>query len=172
MEKFNRDNLKVGDKVLLKNERGSTWNDEGKMDKYKGKIVTISKLDGPGFRIEEDDRGNNIYWNFSFDDIERVANDITLSDLQFADILTLKNGERFVVADGYMYGEESWCDCDCNELKDCYNDDLTQNDDDDSEYDIVKVERAGQVIYEREEIVEMTIPELEKKLGIKDLRIK
>ena len=33
------------------------------------------------------------------------------------------------------------------------------------EYDIVKVEREGQVIYEREDIREMTVEEISKALG-------
>ena len=168
MEKFNRDNLKVGDKVLLKNRRGSNWNWKGKMDKYMGKIVTISELENSCFKIEEarEENGGD-GWHFVFDDIERLANDITLSDLQFADILTLRNREKFVVADGCMHGEDNLYYCDCDELKDCYNDDLTRNSDDkdNHQYDIVKIERAGQVIYEREETVEMTIAEISEKLG-------
>lgn len=35
---------KVGDKVLLVNKRPDKWNDEGKMDKYLGKVVTISNI--------------------------------------------------------------------------------------------------------------------------------
>lgn len=35
---------KVGDKVLLANKRPDKWNDEGKMDKYLGKVVTISNI--------------------------------------------------------------------------------------------------------------------------------
>ena len=66
-----------------------------------------------------------------------------------------------------MHGEDNLYYCDCDELKDCYNDDLTRNSDDkdNHQYDIVKIERAGQVIYEREETVEMTIAEISEKLG-------
>lgn len=35
---------KVGDKVLLVNKRPHKWNDDGKMDKYLGKVVTISDI--------------------------------------------------------------------------------------------------------------------------------
>ena len=38
---------KVGDKVLLVNKRTDKWNEEGLMDKYLGKVVTISDI---GFR--------------------------------------------------------------------------------------------------------------------------
>ena len=44
--------LKVGDKVKLKNRRGKEWNRNGKMDKYIGKIVTVSNITlGNGFTI-------------------------------------------------------------------------------------------------------------------------
>lgn len=36
---------KVGDKVLLVNKRPNRWHDDGLMDKYLGKIVTISDID-------------------------------------------------------------------------------------------------------------------------------
>ena len=68
-------NLKVGDKVKLKNRRGKNWNYEGKMDKYIGKIVTISHIRstiiGARFEIEEDTRFSK--WAFSLDDIEYVV---------------------------------------------------------------------------------------------------
>ena len=67
--------LKVGDKVKLKNRRGKTWNYEGKMDKYIGKIVTISNIRstmiGVRFEIEEDTRFSK--WTFESDDIEYVV---------------------------------------------------------------------------------------------------
>lgn len=67
--------LKVGDKVKLKNRRGKNWNFEGKMDKYIGKIVTISNIRstiiGVRFEIEEDTKFSN--WIFDLDDIEYVV---------------------------------------------------------------------------------------------------
>lgn len=71
-------NLKVGDKVKLKNRRGRYWNHAGKMDKYMGKVVTISNIDPftaqQTFTIKEDD-GNNWSekWYFSSEDIEYVV---------------------------------------------------------------------------------------------------
>ena len=57
--------LKAGDKVKLKNRRGKNWNREGKMDKYIGKIVTISKIKstiiGVRFEIEEDTKFSKWY---------------------------------------------------------------------------------------------------------------
>lgn len=71
-------NLKVGDKVKLKNRRGSYWNQEGEMDKYMGKVVTISNIysftERQVFTIKEDD-GNNWFkkWYFFSEDIECVV---------------------------------------------------------------------------------------------------
>lgn len=67
---------KVGDKVLLKNKRGKFWNSEGKMDKYKGKVVTISKIEYDSFNIEGGTydgpfKIGEIRWAFMFEDIER-----------------------------------------------------------------------------------------------------
>lgn len=162
-----KNKFKVGDKVLLKNRRGQFWNNEGKMDKYMGKVVTISTIDKTNFEIEEDDHENWFKWRFRFNDIEKLVNELTLSDLQFADILTLRNGERYVVADEHMYGENGNCYHDYDKIDWYYVENLTRESDDtdDREYDIIKVERAGQVIYEREEVVEMTISEVSEKLG-------
>lgn len=70
---------KVGDKVLLKNKRGENWNTEGLMDKYKGKVVTISKIEKNGlfdgfFEVEGASRKVfeiQMPWGFGFEDIER-----------------------------------------------------------------------------------------------------
>ena len=159
-----KEELKVGDKVLLKNRRGEKWNDCGRMDHYMGKIVTIRSLGDNYFTIEEDDRKGG-YWSFYYDDIERKANKAKREDLQFADILTLRNGERYVVADYCIYGEDGDYSYGGDDIQIWYNDDLTQNEGDADE-DIVKVERAGQVIYERiDEVKEMTIEEISKALG-------
>lgn len=70
--------LKVGDKVKLKNRRGIGWNVDGKMDKYIGKIVTVSGEGSVGysFSIKEDD-GRCLSglgrWRFSLEDIEYVV---------------------------------------------------------------------------------------------------
>lgn len=70
-------NLKVGDKVKLKNRRGITWNYDGMMDKYIGKIVTVSEtglgLYGNGFTILEDDGRGVFQWRFRLEDIEYVV---------------------------------------------------------------------------------------------------
>lgn len=66
--------LKVGDKVKLKNRRGISWNFDGIMDKYIGKIVTVSDITlGNGFTIKEDDGRGFPRWVFSLEDIEYVV---------------------------------------------------------------------------------------------------
>lgn len=69
--------LKVGDKVKLKNRRGKGWNSDGMMDKYIGKIVTVSDIhqgySGNGFAIKEDDGRGFPRWLFQPEDIEYVV---------------------------------------------------------------------------------------------------
>lgn len=97
---------------------------------------------------------------------EIVFAQFTKEDLQFGDILTLRNGEKHVYASGYMYGEDGKYYLDCERVDEYYNDDLTSVES--SDYDIVKVERAtkSEVIFERkEEAKEMTVEEISKALG-------
>lgn len=37
-------NYKVGDRVVIINQRGVTWNQDGEMDIWQGKVMTISKV--------------------------------------------------------------------------------------------------------------------------------
>lgn len=100
---------------------------------------------------------------------ERPVNKLvtSLDDLQFADILTLRNGERYVYASGYMCGEDSDYVNDCDEIKEYYRDDLQYDSEnrDYKKYDIVKIERKGQIIYERVDVREMTVEEISNALG-------
>lgn len=69
--------LKAGDKVKLKNRRGKAWNSGGMMDKYIGKIVTVSDIHqgyyANGFTIKEDDGRGFPRWMFRLEDIEYVV---------------------------------------------------------------------------------------------------
>ena len=161
-----KEDLKVGDKILLKNQRGYSWNSEGKMDHYMGRVVTIDEMNDSYFTIKEDDGKNYCTkWRFDCDDIELKVNCLELKDLQFADILTLRNGQRYVIANDHMFGYYDDDDFDCDCLKGNYNNNLT-NEDSDASFDIIKVERYGQVIYEREKTVKkMTVSEICKELG-------
>ena len=146
------------------------------MDKYIGEVVTVSDvfgIAGEFFNIEEDvdyDKFFRDKWVFGIDDIERVMTDnFTLNDLQFADIVTTRNGERYVVAEGRIYGEGSDYKLDCDDLSDVYDEHLiciNSWGSNNSYFDIMKVERSGQVIWERsEEVKEMTIAEICEALG-------
>lgn len=161
-----KEDLKIGDKVLLKNRRGKLWNSDGLMDEYIGKIVTINRIFDDRFTIQEDNKkGDFGDWVFNCNDIEKKVTDLKLEDLEFADILTLRNGQKYVLANGHMFGYNGHDDFDCYYVDNAYNDDLT-SEDRNSDFDIVKVERYGQAIYEREKAVKkMTVSEICKELG-------
>lgn len=109
--------------------------------------------------------GNEIRFSCEGITITPFNKKIKLGDLQFADILTLRNGERYVVVEDYMCGEGGSYYCDCDTLTEEYNDDLTRKSGA-IDNDIVKVERSGEIIYERkEEVKEMTVEEISKALG-------
>ncbi len=64
--------FKVGDKVRVKtfDKRPGTWNSEGKMDKWMGKVVTIMSVSGfaqESYSIIEDPK-----WLFSGDHLEPI----------------------------------------------------------------------------------------------------
>ena len=81
-------------------------------------------------------------------------------------MLTARDGERYVVADGCLYGEDSDNYSDCDTIAEWYNYDLTYFENN-KDYDIIKVERDGNVIYERKEteVKKMTVSEISKALG-------
>lgn len=82
--KFNGIELKPGCLVKLNNERGACWNWAGKMDRYIGRIVTISKIspeDGiDWFQIIQDLGDNETAWLFGIDDIQEVVSIPLLED--------------------------------------------------------------------------------------------
>ena len=95
-----------------------------------------------------------------------VFNDFTRDDLEFADVITLRNGERYVYADGRIQGEDIEYLADGDDVEESYNNNLISSCCD--EYDVVKIERAGEIVYQREdnkEPVEMTVAEISEKLG-------
>ena len=118
------------------------------------------------FKIDDKGKYNDITNEF--------LKKFTLKDFQFGDIITLRNGERYVYTDGSIYGEEEKYILDCEMLTTNYNNDLKFISDfiyecplNKEDCDIVKVERQGQIIYERKEekIIEMTLSEVCEKLG-------
>ena len=89
---------------------------------------------------------------------ERINN---MNDLEFGDILILRNTQKYVYADNCMYGYMSGYYHDADDVYCCYTD---FNDDEDSECDIIQVIRNGKTIYERT-VKEMTLKEVCKELG-------
>lgn len=148
--------FKVGDKVRFSEKiKDHIHNPIVKFDNVERKIIDVDN------QYQLEGLPNN--WFFE-NELQLV--DFTIDDLQFADIVTARNGKRYVVADGYLYSEVSDSYLDSCFINSWYNDDLT-TEDNFKDYDIVKVERAGNVIYEREEtkVKEMTLEEISKELG-------
>ena len=59
-------NLKPGDKVRLRSDRGSRWASSGRMDKYCNRVVTIAYVshDRKSFDITEEDLNGDPNWSF------------------------------------------------------------------------------------------------------------
>lgn len=153
--------FKVGDKVRA---ISAYYSITSKDNNWEGIVTDVygCGFDAKTTKCSKKNKIGEEFFSLNPERFELISN-ITLSDLQFADILTLRNGERYVVAQEYMYGEDGSYYANCDDLESCYNNDLTKNGDRD--YDIMKIERAGQVIYEREEVKEMTIAEISEELG-------
>lgn len=75
--KFNGIELKPGCIVKLKNERGNCWNWAGRMDRYIGRVVTISNIHQNNgidwFQIIQDLGDNETTWLFGIKDIQEVV---------------------------------------------------------------------------------------------------
>lgn len=71
-----KEDMKIGMKVKIKSykKRPISWNNNGLMDHYIGKIVTIKGFDNKFVYIEEDDRylynGEDSKWHFRFENFE------------------------------------------------------------------------------------------------------
>ena len=154
--------LKIGDKVKLNPKmRDFKWSRAGVSYEEIGIVLRIAK-DRESVTI---DFPSHPCWKGLEKELIKVCT--TTDDLKFADVITLQNGERYVFADGYMFGEGSTYEMWCCKITNHYNDDfdaLSGN----YEIDIVKIERNGVLIYEREkprEAKEMTVSEISKALG-------
>ncbi len=124
------------------------------MEKFAGKIVTISRVNehSERYKVKEDEEIRN----WSEEMFEGLAT-FTKSDLKEGDICTLRNGDK----EAFMEGD--FCGYDL----DGYEEDLTSKDGD-KNCDIVKVERPTKLetVFERkEEPKEMTLKEVCEKLG-------
>lgn len=127
-------------------------------------------------KILEHSIKNEKGWEYTVDNSEKEFEliereerkmEFTKSDLKDGDVVTLRNGDRLIHNNGNF--------TDLNEEHDNYlayiddlNDDLTCEDSDEKDSDIVKVERVKEytTVYERnEEVKEMTVEEVSKALG-------
>ena len=158
--------FKIGDRVRVIKTSGYYEN-------FKGNTGTVIEDDDVPY-VQWDKANNETYHHYDngkeYDKVKCMneddlimANDLKLNDLKFGDILTVRNGERYVCGDGFMFGEKSSYYLDCDIMRDHYTDGLEHNDDED--YDIMQVEREGNIVYISEEKKEMTIEEIEKELG-------
>ena len=78
---YSRRNLEVGDEVRIKtyDKRPIFWNDNGHMDKYMGRIVTIDYIDSSSFRINSDHSDPQNWW-FLFEHIEEKISSISIKE--------------------------------------------------------------------------------------------
>ena len=87
---------------------------------------------------------------------------------KFGAIIEFKNNEKYVLADGTLYGEESRYDFDCTNFDEDDFDDNLRNEDD-HDYDIEKITYNGIVLFDRDiskgEAKEMTVAEISEALG-------
>lgn len=168
---------KVGDKVKIKDDLEVSADYEccivvSYMLPFRGQTVTISGIDYYGcYRIEEDKKR----WAWTDEMFEGLAPEtFKLSDIEFADVITFRNGNRCVYTYGHVFTEDKYDGFDECELAEYFTENLKccYGDDDDYDYDIVKVERAGQVVYERNEnVLEVTMEEVAEKFGVDNIKI-
>lgn len=170
---------KVGDKVrIVKEKTGLNWNSEGCMDTWLGEIMTIeSVLDFGYYNMKED--GGRWFWEDHM--IEGRAEMKKSYLIAGRHVVETRGGDKYLIFDSedgkFMYrGDGEFLDLER------YREDLTRMSGDKS-YDIMKVyelkcsanqnsikaycERYLILVWEREEPKEMTMAELEEKLGYK-----
>ena len=97
--------FKIGDKVRIKKfkTRPVHWNEKGKMDKYAGKVVTISHIYGSGdIAIYEDDK--RWFWCES----DFAPAEFTKDNLEDGMMLELRNGLKMIWLYGHKVGPQSW----------------------------------------------------------------
>lgn len=152
--------FKTGDKVKLNPEIENFK--YGRGDVLFNEVGIIKKIEDEEVIVDFPSLSS---WCGLISEIILVRRINLLDDLQFGDILTLRNDERYVYVDGSMFGEKADYYMDYYGVKKFYNENLMYGDSDCRKYDIVKVEREGRVIYEREDVREMTVEEISKALG-------
>lgn len=155
--------FKVGDKVkAITNHYDITSEEMG----WEGIIVNLTgtRFNAKTTKCIEKSEIGCTYEDLNENDFELIA-PFRIDDLEFADIMTLRNGDKYVFVEGTMYGEDSDYDCDCDDIEYDYESNGIRKYSN-KDYDIMKVERKGEIIFERDEIVrEMTVEEISKALG-------
>ena len=133
------------------------------MSKFKGKIAKIEHILLEGvYSLNSGDYG----WSDDMLELYEFKKD----DIQFGDIITLGNSERYVYAADRIFAEFEYTQkLNYRIFSRTFNRNfeiILPDYKDDRNCDIIKIERQGQVIYQRkEEEVEMTLSEVCEKLG-------
>ena len=170
---------KVGDKVrIVKKKTGRNWNREGLMDKWLGEVMTISTVNLYTYCMEED-KG---IWSWLEHMIEGKVTEMKKSDLIAGKhVVETRNGDKYLIFDSeegkFMYQVDGQF-----MVLEGYDEDMLKINKR-KIYDIMKVfevkttcnslglkrkdNRYLTLIWEREEPKEMTMAELEEKLGYK-----
>ena len=170
MKKFN-----VGDYVIG-NSDNYAYTDE------RMGLGVITRLDSDGdcrvliLKHEDEDEVGNEYGctRHGDDDFKKVSSykeamfDIMEIEDKFGVIIEFKNGEKYVLADGSLYGEDSSYDWDCSSLcEDDFDGNLRYGDS--HNYDIQKITYNNVVLFDRTinkgEAKEMTVAEISEALG-------
>ena len=156
--------FKVGDKVRIKKDLSidKTYGITvvSSMEKYAGRIMTVSRITNFGYRLKED----NEEWHWSEDTMEIVTKPTKEELLKMplgTIIKTDKEGHNIFV----KVGENDFCNDDCNHTGAGYiNDDLSLECFGNKIIEIQ--EPTYETIYKADdEVKEMTIAEIEKELG-------
>lgn len=172
---------KVGDRVRVREEEafkcGNYYYFPQEMRCYMGKIVTIASVWGASGYIEytiKEDSGNSVWPGALFEG--KVDSIMTKSDLKTGMIVTTRDGSEYWVLKDNTTGYDSFVDVN---YKKCipfhsYSEDFKCYIHPEKS-DIIKIEepeffnpKASRVLlWEREEIKEVTMEEVEKKFGCK-----
>lgn len=104
--------FKVGDKVRIKKDADtSSWNKQGLMDKWRGKVMTISTICGDSIFVEECKNENfGLGWMWSKEDFEKVEErkddmkkEFTKADLKPGNMCKTRNGEIYMWLNDKLY---------------------------------------------------------------------
>lgn len=125
-----------------------------------GQTATIDKICDCNIELKDwSGESGEIHWGFSTDMIELVdTSKFTKSDLQEGDIVTDREGDKSLYLNGEFIGLTLNVRAFTDDLKDTCG--L-------SEYDIIKVERPIKLetVFDRKEVIEMTVEEISRALG-------